>query len=124
MVTSQGKPGCIIVQRRIFKISEEFATKARELFGDKLKETILFGSFARGGATDESDIDIMLLIEMDRAELKEYRSGVCAASSELGIKYGIMISPVIQGIDEFNKYKDDLPFFRNISLEGVKIVQK
>ncbi len=111
----------MLTQYQINKISNILALKARDIFGDKLKDVILFGSFARGNACDESDIDIMLLIDMDRASLSKYKKDICKISSDLGLQFNIFISPILQDIDEFNKFKDDLPFFRNVTHEGVRI---
>ncbi len=42
----------------------------REIFGEKLENVILYGSYARGDADEESDIDVMALIKgVSRAEL-------------------------------------------------------
>jgi uncharacterized protein len=111
----------MLTQHQVNEISNILATKAKEIFGDKLKEVILFGSFARGNASDESDIDIMLLVEMDRTDLSKYKNDICKISSDLGMQFNVLISPILQGTDEFNKFKKDLPFFRNVTHEGVRI---
>ena len=110
----------MLTQYQINKISNILALKAREIFGDKLKDVILFGSFARGNASNESDIDIMLLVDMDRTNLSQYKNEICKISSDLGMQFNVLISPILQGIDEFNKFKNDLPFFRNVTHEGVR----
>ena len=111
----------MLTRYQIYEISNILALKAREIFGDKLKDVILFGSFARGNASDESDIDIMLLVDMDRTNLSQYKNDICKISSDLGMQFNVLISPILQGIDEFNKFKNDLPFFRNVTHEGVRI---
>ncbi len=63
----------------------------------------------------------MLLVDMDRTILSRYKNDICKISSDLGMQYNVMISPMLQGIDEFDKFKNDLPFFRNVMLEGVRI---
>jgi predicted nucleotidyltransferase len=112
---------CMLTQCQINEISNVLACKARRLFGDKLKETILFGSCARGDASDGSDIDIMFLVDMGREELNNYKNSICKISSDIGMQFDILISPVLQSIAEFNEFKDDLPFFRNVLLEGVRV---
>ena len=42
---------------------------------------------------------------------------MCSASDVQNI-----ISPVVIPYDEYMKYKDDVPYYRNISREGVNIV--
>ncbi len=111
----------MITQSHINEITNILARKAGLLFGDKLKNVILFGSCARGEFSDESDLDLMFLIDMDRMNLSRYKNDICKISSDLGMEYNILISPVLQNIDEFNRFKSDLPFFRNVELEGVRI---
>ena len=43
------------------KILTELADMLQKVYQEKLKAVILYGSVARGTATDESDIDIMVL---------------------------------------------------------------
>ena len=47
-------------------IAADVARDLRELYGERLREVILFGSWARGDAHPESDID--LLVVLDRVE--------------------------------------------------------
>jgi len=63
----------------------------------------------------------MLLVDMDRTNLSKYKNDICKISSDLGMQFNILISPILQDIDEFNKFKNDLPFFRNVTHEGVRI---
>ena len=39
---------------------EEFIKKVREKHGDKIDRIILYGSYARGEAEEESDIDVLI----------------------------------------------------------------
>ena len=43
-------------------------------------------------------------------------------SEELELKYGTIVSPTVIPFDEFEKYKNDLPYYRNIETEGEEIV--
>jgi predicted nucleotidyltransferase len=47
-------------------VAAEVAIELRELYGDRLRSVLLFGSWARGDADPESDID--LLVVLDRVE--------------------------------------------------------
>ncbi|RCX20992.1 nucleotidyltransferase-like protein [Anaerobacterium chartisolvens] len=111
----------MITQSNINEITNILARKAKLLFGDKLKDVILFGSCARGEFADESDVDLMFLVDMDRINLSRYKSDICKISSELGMEYNVLVSPILQDMDEFNRFKGDLSFFRNVELEGVRI---
>ena len=43
-------------------------------------------------------------------------------SSDLELEYGTIVSPTVIPFDEYEKYKHDLPYYRNIETEGVEIV--
>ncbi len=44
--------------------------KLREKFGGRIDQVILFGSYARKGFQEESDIDVLVIA--DRVKLKEF----------------------------------------------------
>ena len=46
------------MQENINPILEEFKTALKKLYGNKLKNIILYGSWARGKAKEHSDIDL------------------------------------------------------------------
>lgn len=55
-------------------VLEKVKTASEQLYGDKLEKIILYGSYARGENTKESDIDIMIILNCDAEEIKELRS--------------------------------------------------
>ncbi len=103
-------------------VLKRLSIEVEDLFGDKLKGLILFGSYARGDNENESDIDIMILVDIDKNEIMKYRMGIVDIVSELGLDYEVVLSPIIQNYYEFEQYKEDLPFFKNIENEGVRII--
>ena len=42
---------------------DELARKVRERFGDRVSEVVLFGSYARGAAHEDSDVDVLVVID-------------------------------------------------------------
>ena len=50
---------------------DEFLRVLRERFGDSIEEVILFGSYARGDYDEESDIDLLIIGEVDFDELMD-----------------------------------------------------
>ena len=95
--------------------------KANETFGDTLNSTILFGSYARGDYDTESDIDIMLLVDMPAGELVAHRKDMSAFSSDLDLEYGVFTSIKLQDLLTFEKWKNTLPFYRKVIAEGVSV---
>lgn len=69
------KRGCDLMcaKNRLTDIAEKAALLSKSVFGDKLDSALLYGSYARGEQTDESDIDIMVLANVPREELSSYK---------------------------------------------------
>ena len=45
------------------EVAEAFARDVRRVLGDNVVEVILFGSVARGEASEESDVDILVIVK-------------------------------------------------------------
>lgn len=103
------------------KILELLAESLEKIYGDKLKAVILYGSVARGTATSESDIDLMVLVDTDANGLKEYEDRLCDISSDYALEYLKVFSIIDVCYEEFNHWKNILPFYKNVDAEGVVI---
>ena len=100
---------------------EEFTSKVYELLGNRIKKIILYGSYARGDFNDDSDIDIMILTNLEDNEIIEYRDKISdiAFDIEFDNNFEVMFSPLVKNIDKFNYWLQALPFYMNIQKEGV-----
>ena len=47
----------------------DYLAEIQKIYGLHLKSVILYGSYARGDYTPESDVDIMILVDMSDLEL-------------------------------------------------------
>jgi predicted nucleotidyltransferase len=99
----------------------EFIQMIKEMFGEQLKDIIVYGSYARGDFNENSDIDIMILVGLSASEIKQLENMVYDSAFDLELKYGKSISPVIKNQDFFEYWADTLPFYRNIKAEGVRV---
>ena len=68
-------------------LMKETYSALSHVFGEKLDEVWLYGSYARGDFDAESDIDIMALVDLPKEQLAMYRRKVSDLSSELDLKY-------------------------------------
>lgn len=93
-----------------------------EVYKTKLVSIILYGSYARGDYQKDSDVDIVAIVKGNREELQSELKKIWDVSSDLELEYGTIVSPTVIPYEEFEKYKDDLPYYRNIQKEGVKVV--
>lgn len=99
----------------------EFAKDMQRLFGNNLSTVVIYGSYARGDYTEESDVDVMLLVRIPEDKIRKYADQVSDQAFEYLMKYGIHISPVIKNEEHFNYWVDNLPYYRNVRDEGVVV---
>ncbi|AZT90555.1 nucleotidyltransferase domain-containing protein [Caldicellulosiruptor changbaiensis] len=99
----------------INKVVEEL----KELYGDKLKKIVLYGSYAKGTQNEESDIDIAVLVDEDEQALKDYENKLDEIISEIGYRSLKLISIVDISYQRYMQYKEILPYYKNIENEGI-----
>ena len=107
------------MDEKVNALLDEVEEKLLQLFEKKLTNIILYGSYARGDYDEESDIDIIALVE--EQELKKYDDEIIDFEIELTIKYGIMPSILIENREYFTKNKKVEYLFQNVSKYGKTI---
>ena len=98
---------------------QELSKNLRNVYGDKLKAVILYGSVARGTQKEGSDIDIMVLVDGDDAMLRSFWNELSDVSTEMALKYLEVFSIIDVSYQVYNDWKNVSPFYRNVSEEGV-----
>lgn len=106
----------------IQKILNDFLEEVKTILGSRLKKIVLYGSYARGDYSRNSDIDIMILTDLSDKEISEYSMKIWEKSADIEIDQGIVISPLLRNIDSFNSWLEVKPFYINIVNEGVVLV--
>ena len=105
----------------ISDVMQEFAKSVRKILGNSLDSVIVYGSYARGDYSEFSDIDVMLLVSLGEEGIKKISDQISDLAFDFMMKYGVDISPVITNIDHFNYWADNLPYYRNVRDEGVRL---
>lgn len=103
---------------KIESILQEVKDRLDSLYADRLKEIILFGSYARGDFAEGSDIDLLVLLDRldePEAERERYLSAIC----ELSLKYDTVVSIVPMDYRVFRSKKT--PLTMNVTREGVRL---
>jgi predicted nucleotidyltransferase len=94
---------------------------SKDQFGEQLECVVLYGSYARGDYDEYSDIDIMVLVDIDRQNLKPYSDALCDYASDVGLENDILVSTSINNAAHFHEWRTTIPFYRNVWEEGIKI---
>ena len=80
-----------------------FVAGVRERFGSRVAEIRLFGSYARGDATADSDVDCLVLL--DRADQQDDRAVISLAADLTWQIAGVVVSPMTMSVGEFEAWK-------------------
>lgn len=91
------------------------------LFPNEQFEIVLFGSYARRDADEDSDIDVLVLVDTSRQEILQRNWEIGEIASDLLLDCGILISPIVENREYYRRNLDLLPLYRNIQREGVRL---
>lgn len=105
----------------IISILYGFTRQIKNMLGSNLSKVIVYGSYARGDYHENSDIDVMILTKLDEPEIKKITPSIYDMAYDIELEKGIHISIVIKNEEQFEYWVDTLPFYRNVSREGVEI---
>ena len=110
----------ILTKTEIDALLKEFCSSLRDYPSLLIREIILFGSYSRQEADAESDVDIMILTDLNRDQLSDISKVVLDISDTLFWKYGAVISVHSQNYAFFKEWVSHLPFYRNVETEGIR----
>lgn len=77
---------------------------------------ILYGSYARGDQREESDIDILILVNKDKMTLADERM-ITYPLYDIEFETGVLISPMLYTKDAWTNHRVT-PFYENVNSEG------
>ena len=105
----------------IQQMTGKIVETAKDVLGDKLRNVILYGSYARGDYNEDSDVDIMVLADIGDTDVYEYEKPLWRAASRLDLENDMLISVQIKDRTFFYKWLPALPFYQNVMKDGVEI---
>lgn len=101
---------------KIKEILKEFRTEIEKLYGKRLRDVILYGSWARGEATEESDIDLVIVLQGKVIPGKEI-DRMIDIITEINLKHSVLIS--IYPVSEEDYSTINSPLLINVRKEGM-----
>jgi len=83
-------------------------------------QVFLYGSYARGDANEESDVDLLILLNKETLGFKE-KMKIINPLFDLGFDIGQMISPLVQTKQNWEAKYYYTPLYHNIKREGIEL---
>lgn len=107
------------------RIVAELATRLRARFRDRLSRVVLFGSRARGDVTEESDIDLLVLLRIPIAQETRATREVWEVVEEvLRLERGVYVplAPIVLADERFLELKRlERSFALDVEAEGIPL---
>ena len=99
-------------------LMELYITEIQKIYGDHLRKVILYGSYARGDFHADSDVDLMILLDMPDMELKVFSRQLSYMTYDFNMDNHVEFSPAVKNIKQFYKWVEVNPFYKNVKKEG------
>lgn len=102
---------------------QQYVNNIKAIYGRHLRAVILYGSYARGDYREDSDIDIMILLDLGDLEIKRFRHELSYMTYDFNMGHNVDIKPIAKEESHFRKWVAVYPFYANIEKEGVKLYE-
>jgi len=104
------------MDKRIKRLINQIKAHLVKVYGEGIKKVILYGSYVRGAATRDSDIDLLVLVDQSLNPF-EVRESLSDLLFDMLLEEGELVSVIVVPEDFFENYNS--PFMLNAKKEGV-----
>ena len=101
----------------LLKELTEMSNQIGLIYGNFIDRIVLYGSYARGEQTEESDVDIAILIKNGHTDKMHDAMIDLVVDYELDLAVTLSVVPI--ELDNYKEWKKVLPFYKNIDKEGI-----
>lgn len=98
------------------KVLDDFKRELEELYGERLKTVILYGSWARGDATEDSDIDVPIVLQ-GKVIPGEEIDRMIDIITDINLENGVLMS--VYPVSEEGYLTVNSPLLINVRREGI-----
>ena len=97
---------------------EKIRTELKERYGSKVLQIILYGSYARGEATAQSDVDFLVVVD-DSLDPWEVRRSLDDVLLDVLLEDGRLVSVLVVPKSFYESYHS--PFLKQVHKEGIPL---
>jgi predicted nucleotidyltransferase len=90
----------------------------QSLYGPKAPALIVYGSHARGDATEDSDLDVLLIYDEPVSASREI-ARLVGLLADLNIQHNLLVTVLPVSAENYKQAKG--PFWRNVRREGIPV---
>lgn len=102
------------------KAVSEFVGLLRRHHPQRVLQTVLFGSKARGDSRPWSDIDVLVVVDQESWQLRHAISDLAA---DVSLEYDVLLGPRVIGQERWEQMKrEGFSLYRNIAQEGIPLM--
>ena len=96
-----------------------FVERLLERYPERIRQTILFGSKARGDSSTWSDIDILIVVDDDDWRFQHAISDV---ASSVSLEHDVLIGPRVIGQERWERMRrHSFGLYRSVAAEGIPL---
>lgn len=99
----------------------QYVAEVKKVLKKDFERAVLYGSYARNEESEDSDIDIAIFTKRKTEEFYVLIERISEITFEYNVQYNVILSPVFQNVEDFEKWKKVLPYYQNIQKEGINI---
>ena len=104
------------MDEKVKSLIDEIKAHLIKMYGEKIKKVILYGSYVRGDATRDSDIDILVLVD-ESLNPFEVRESLSDLLFDILLDEGELVSVIAVPEHFYESYNS--PFMLNVRKEGL-----
>ncbi len=107
---------------RTFQVIDDIVSEIKKFllkhYGEKIKKVIVYGSFAKGEATTDSDIDILVVVD-DSLDPRKVEEKLDDLLFEILLNRNELVSVIAVNETMFENYRS--PLLLNVKEEGITV---
>ena len=98
---------------------QQFVEQLHERYPGRIRQTMLFGSKARGDSRMWSDIDILVIVD---EEDWRFQHAISDVASNISLELDVLIGPRVISEERWEcMRRDEYGLYRNIAAEGIPL---